>query len=153
MTIKSVNPANGETLRTFEPLAAEEIESRLATAARVFRDYRKIPLPERERWMTRAAEILETERGSFGRLMTAEMGKTLKSAVDEAAKCATACRYYAENAHRIIADQEIWTGVRRSFVRFQPIGPILAVMPWNFPFWQVFRFAAPETPPGERSPR
>src|SRR6476620_2974435 len=93
--------------------------------------------------MVRAAESLEKEKETFGRMMTQEMGKTLKSAVQEAEKCAFGCRYYAENAERFLADEEARTNATRSFVRYQPIGPVLAVMPWNFPFWQVFRFAAP----------
>jgi succinate-semialdehyde dehydrogenase/glutarate-semialdehyde dehydrogenase len=93
--------------------------------------------------MTRAAEILEKEKHEFGRLMSIEMGKPLKAAVSEAEKCASVCRYYAENAERHLADQVVETNAKRSYVRFQPLGPVLAVMPWNFPFWQVFRFAAP----------
>ncbi len=143
MTIASVNPSTGERLREFEALGDAALESKLALAARVFTSYRRTPIADRARAMTRAAEILEAEKDTFGRLMTLEMGKPLKAAVDEAAKCATACRYYAENAASILADQEIGTAADRSFVRFQPIGPVLAVMPWNFPFWQVFRFAAP----------
>ncbi|HEY7181873.1 MAG TPA: NAD-dependent succinate-semialdehyde dehydrogenase, partial [Blastocatellia bacterium] len=95
------------------------------------------------RMMTRAAEILEAEKEKFGRLMTTEMGKPLRAAVEEAAKCALNCRYYAEKAAEFLADEMIPTGARRSFIRYQPLGPVLAVMPWNFPFWQVFRFAAP----------
>jgi succinate-semialdehyde dehydrogenase/glutarate-semialdehyde dehydrogenase len=93
--------------------------------------------------MLRAAEILESEKEAFGRIMVTEMGKTLKSAMEEAAKSAWGCRYYAENAERFLADEVVPTTASRSFVTFQPIGPVLAIMPWNFPFWQVFRFAAP----------
>ena len=93
--------------------------------------------------MRKAAEILENEKETFGRMMTLEMGKTLRSAIAEAAKCATACRYYAEHAESFLADEVVETGAKKSFVRYLPIGPILAVMPWNFPFWQVIRFAAP----------
>src|ERR1041385_7510960 len=93
--------------------------------------------------MARAAEILEEEKEAFGRMMTEEMGKTFKSAVQEAEKSAFGCRYYAENAERFLADEDAKTNATRSFVRYQPLGPVLAVMPWNFPFWQVFRFAAP----------
>ena len=93
--------------------------------------------------MFRAAEILESEKQAFGKLMTTEMGKPIKAAIGEAEKCAWVCRYYAENAQIHLADQVVETNAKRSFVRFQPIGPVLAVMPWNFPFWQVFRFAAP----------
>ena len=93
--------------------------------------------------MLRAAEILESEKHGLGKMMTIEMGKPLKAAISEAEKCALVCRYYAENAERHLADQTVETNAQRSFVRFQPLGPVLAVMPWNFPFWQVFRFAAP----------
>src|SRR5260221_13481839 len=93
--------------------------------------------------MVRAAEILESDKESFGKLMTQEMGKTLRAAVQEAEKCAFGCRYYAENGERFLADEEAKTSASRSFVRYQPLGPVLAIMPWNFPFWQVFRFAAP----------
>ena len=93
--------------------------------------------------MSRAGEILETEKHELGKLMTTEMGKPLKAAVGETEKCAWVCRYYAENAERHLADQVVETDAKKSFVRFQPLGPVLAVMPWNFPFWQVFRFAAP----------
>ena len=93
--------------------------------------------------LLRAAEILESEKEAFGKIMVTEMGKTLKSAADEAAKSAWGCRYYAENAERFLADEVVQTTASRSFVTFQPIGPVLAIMPWNFPFWQVFRFAAP----------
>jgi len=143
MAISSVNPATGETIQVFPELTDSEIEASLDLAHQAFRQYRRTSFSDRARWMTRAAEILETEKAEFGRLMTAEMGKPLKAAIDEAAKCATACRYYAENAERILSDQAIATSATRSYVRFQPIGPILAVMPWNFPFWQVFRFIAP----------
>ena len=93
--------------------------------------------------MIKAAEILESEKESLGRLMTTEMGKTLRSAVDEAVKCAWGCRYYAEHAERFLADEVVETPASRSFIRYQPLGVILVVMPWNYPFWQVFRFIAP----------
>jgi succinate-semialdehyde dehydrogenase/glutarate-semialdehyde dehydrogenase len=102
-----------------------------------------MPLAERTSKLQRAAEILETEKEQFGRLMVTEMGKTFKAAVEEAAKCAWGCRYYVENAERFLADEEVKTNATRSFIAYHPIGPVLAVMPWNFPFWQVFRFAAP----------
>ncbi len=93
--------------------------------------------------MLKAASILENEKEAFAKVMTTEMGKTLRSAVDEAAKCAWVCRYYAENAERFLADEVVETGAKQSYIRYQPLGPVLAVMPWNFPFWQVLRFAAP----------
>jgi succinate-semialdehyde dehydrogenase/glutarate-semialdehyde dehydrogenase len=143
MAIASVNPATGEVLRTFEPLSDAEIESKIQTAANRFPKFRKLPFVDRARMMSKAADILEGEKDALGRLMTTEMGKTLSSAIAEAAKCATACRYYAENAERFLADEVVETSASRSYVRYQPLGVILAVMPWNFPFWQVFRFIAP----------
>jgi len=143
MGIASINPATGETLRVFEPLSAARLEEKLARAASVFRCYRKTRFAQRTQWLGRAAEILEAEKQAFGRIMTLEMGKTLKSAIAEAEKCAWACRYYAENGERHLADEAVATNAARSFVRYQPLGCVLAVMPWNFPFWQVFRFAAP----------
>src|SRR4051794_14840025 len=143
MTIATINPATGQTLRTFVPLSEPELDARLQCAADAFRRYRRTPLVERTRMLLRAAEILEAEKGKFGRLMVTEMGKTLKAAIEEAAKCALGCRYYAEQAEKFLADEIVETSASRSFVTYQPIGPVLAIMPWNFPFWQVFRFAAP----------
>ena len=143
MAIASINPTTGETLKTFQALNAEEIEEKLQRAAVTFRAYRRTPMPERARMMQRAAEILETEKNEFARVMTIEMGKPIKAAVSEADKCAWVCRYYAENAERQLADQIVQTNAKKSYVHFQPLGPVLAIMPWNFPFWQVFRFAAP----------
>jgi succinate-semialdehyde dehydrogenase / glutarate-semialdehyde dehydrogenase len=143
MAIASINPATGEVLCTFEELSDAQVEQKVALAAATFCQYRKTSFSERAAKMRRAAEILEREKDAFGRTMTLEMGKTLRSAVAEAAKCATACRFYADNAEGILADEVVETGSGRSFVRYLPIGPILAIMPWNFPFWQVVRFAAP----------
>jgi succinate-semialdehyde dehydrogenase/glutarate-semialdehyde dehydrogenase len=143
MTIATIDPASGRTERTFQPLSDAELDARIQCAADTYRQYRRLALPERTRMLIRAAEILEAEKEVFGRLMTLEMGKTLKAAVDEAVKCALGCRYYAEHAERFLAEEEIATSATRSFIRYEPIGPILAIMPWNFPFWQVFRFAAP----------
>jgi len=143
MTIATVNPATGQTLRTFTPLSESELDARLQGAADAFHRYRSTPLTERTRLLARAAEILEADKEKFARLMVTEMGKTLKAAMEEAAKSAWGCRYYAEQAERFLADEVVETGAGRSFVTYQPIGPVLAIMPWNFPFWQVFRFAAP----------
>ena len=143
MAIASVNPATNEVLKTFLPLTDEQLEQKLELASKVFQQHRKTSFSDRSRWMNRAAEILEKNVDRFARIMTLEMGKTLESAKAEALKCATACRYYAENAERFLADQEVATNATRSYVHYQPIGPVLAIMPWNFPFWQVFRFAAP----------
>jgi len=143
MPIATINPATGELIKTFQPLSDAEIEKKLQLAVRVFKAERATPFAVRAQRMRKAAEILERDREKFGHLMTLEMGKTYKSAVAEAVKCTTACRYYADNAERFLADEVIETGAKKSFIRYLPIGPILAVMPWNFPFWQVFRFAAP----------
>ncbi|HEX7126823.1 MAG TPA: NAD-dependent succinate-semialdehyde dehydrogenase [Thermodesulfobacteriota bacterium] len=142
MTIRSINPATGETLRTFEPMTDREVDDAVERAAAAFRDWRRTPFAERARLMLRVADRLE-EDPEYPRTMTLEMGKTIAAARAEAAKCATACRYYAEHAERFLADETVETDAAASFVRYQPMGPVLAVMPWNFPFWQVIRFAAP----------
>src|SRR5216683_676805 len=143
MAIATINPATGQVLKTFESLSDAQIEVKLQRAADTFLSYRKIPFAERARMMLNAAAILEGEKEIFARMMTTEMGKTFRSAVDEAAKCAWVCKFYAESAERFLADEVVETSANRSFIRYQPLGPILAVMPWNFPFWQVFRFIAP----------
>ena len=143
MAIATINPATGECPKKFEPLSEQQIEEKIAAAAAAFAEYRKVPFAERARLMTRAGEILENEKKEFGRLMTLEMGKPVGAAVQEAAKCAWVCRYYAENAERFLADELVETTAARSYIHYQPLGPVLAVMPWNFPFWQVMRFAAP----------
>jgi len=143
MTIATINPATGRTERTFPPLSDAELDARIQCAADTYQQYRRLGLRERTRMLIKAAEILEAEKEIFGRVMTLEMGKTLKAAVDEAVKCAWGCRYYAEHAERFLAEEEVATSASRSLIRYEPIGPILAIMPWNFPFWQVFRFAAP----------
>ena len=143
MAIATVNPATGETLRTFEPLSPSEIAAKLQRAAEAFRAHRRTSFADRAARMKRAAEILEAGKDRFARIMTTEMGKPIKAASEEAVKCAWACRYYADTAQQALADEVIATNASKSFVHYQPLGVILAVMPWNFPFWQVFRFAAP----------
>jgi succinate-semialdehyde dehydrogenase/glutarate-semialdehyde dehydrogenase len=143
MAIATTNPATGELMKSFEALSPAQIEQKLQLATSAFQIYRRSTFADRARMMLRAADILEKEKEECARLMTLEMGKTLRSAVAEAGKCASGCRYYAENAERFLADEVVETGAKRSFIRYQPLGPILAVMPWNFPFWQVFRFVAP----------
>jgi succinate-semialdehyde dehydrogenase/glutarate-semialdehyde dehydrogenase len=143
MPIATINPATGETLRTFQPLTPEQLEARLQCAAEAYQRHRRTTFAERSRLMLKAADLLDGEKEAFGRLMVTEMGKPLKAAVEEAAKSAWGCRYYAEHAERFLADEEVKTTASRSYVTWQPIGPVLAIMPWNFPFWQVFRFAAP----------
>src|SRR6476646_9873299 len=141
--IASINPATGETLRTFAPLSDRDLDHRLSRSEEAYRNYRKTSYADRKRWLTAAADILENERDRLGAIMTAEMGKPIGAARAEAAKCATACRYYVEHGERLLADEPVEMDAGRSFIHYEPIGPVLAVMPWNFPFWQVFRFAAP----------
>jgi succinate-semialdehyde dehydrogenase / glutarate-semialdehyde dehydrogenase len=143
MPIATINPATGETLQTFDELNSQQLEYKLQLAADTFRTYRKTSFAERAERMLQAAALLDSEKQEFARLMTLEMGKPIKGAVAEVEKCALVCRYYAENAERHLADEIVETDATRSYVHFQPLGPVLAVMPWNFPFWQVFRFAAP----------
>ena len=141
--MKSTNPATGEVLGDYQELTPGELQSRLERAAEAFEKHRGTSFAERAERMLRAAEILEGEQRELGRLMTLEMGKPIASGAAEAAKCALACRYYAENAERFLEREDVKTGAKESYVVYQPLGVVLAVMPWNFPFWQVFRFAAP----------
>ncbi|MFF3615751.1 NADP-dependent succinic semialdehyde dehydrogenase [Streptomyces sp. NPDC002580] len=149
MAIATVNPANGETLKTYDALDAEEIERRLATAESAYRTHRTTSFAERARLLHRAADLLAEDEESIGRVMTTEMGKPVKQARAEAAKCAKAMHWYADHAEELLADEEPAasdakdSGASRVLVRYRPIGPVLAVMPWNFPLWQVVRFAAP----------
>ncbi|MFJ6668455.1 NADP-dependent succinic semialdehyde dehydrogenase [Streptomyces sp. NPDC091383] len=149
MPIATVNPANGETLKTYEAMGEEELERRLQLAEATFRTYRTTPFAERARPLNRAADLLEEDQREIGRVMTTEMGKPVKQARAEAAKCARTMRWYAEHAEALLADEEPAeadvrdSGAARVRVRYRPLGPVLAVMPWNFPLWQVIRFAAP----------
>jgi succinate-semialdehyde dehydrogenase/glutarate-semialdehyde dehydrogenase len=143
MAIATINPATGEVVKQFQALTDGEVDGRIAKAAKAFQSFRKTSFADRAKWMLKAGEILEAEKTELGRLMTLEMGKTLSSAVAEAAKCASACQYYAENAVKFVADEVIETSATKSYIHYQPVGIVLAVMPWNFPFWQVFRFIAP----------
>jgi succinate-semialdehyde dehydrogenase/glutarate-semialdehyde dehydrogenase len=143
IAIASINPATGETLRTFEPHTDAQIENKLARAAAPKKAWRRAPFSERKRLMLAAVDILENEKAQFGRLMTTEMGKPVKAARDEAVKCAWGLRYYAENAETLLRDEPIATESGTTYISYQPIGAVLAVMPWNFPFWQVLRFAGP----------
>ena len=146
MAIATINPATGETVRTFPELTEEQIDARLATAASTFATYRLTSFAARAGWMRAAARILEDERDQVATLMTTEMGKPVSAARQEVEKCAKACRFYAENAEGYLADEAAdaeATGAVRAYVTYQPLGPVLAVMPWNFPLWQVMRFAAP----------
>lgn len=143
MAIATVNPATGETLRTFEPLRDQQIEEKLQRSLEGFAKNRRRSFAERAANIQKAAELLEKRQRDYGRLMTIEMGKPIKAAIAEAKKCALVCRYYADHAAQFLADERVATSAEESFIRYEPIGPVLAVMPWNFPFWQVFRFAAP----------
>jgi succinate-semialdehyde dehydrogenase/glutarate-semialdehyde dehydrogenase len=142
MPIATVNPATGKTIRTFEPLSPAQVSECLDRAASAYRTHRRSAFSDRAQRMKKAATILDAESRELGRLMTLEMGKPIGAGIAEAQKCATGCRYYAENAERFLADQPVKME-GKSWVAFQPIGVVLAIMPWNFPFWQVFRFAAP----------
>jgi succinate-semialdehyde dehydrogenase / glutarate-semialdehyde dehydrogenase len=141
MTLISKNPATGEILGTYEESSDDEVEKRLARAAAA--SQKPTPMSARARSMNRLAELLEGQRERHARRITAEMGKTLLSALAEVDKCAATCRHYAENAREFLADQTIATEGDASYVRYLPLGVILGVMPWNFPYWQVFRWAVP----------
>src|SRR5437016_2935908 len=143
MPIASINPTTGETLKEFAAIDSRQIDEKLASAGRAFQSHRKSSFEERANWLGAAADLLEKEKAQLARMMTLEMGKLLGAAEDEITKCVKGCRFYAENAERFLSQQEIPTETARNYVRYEPIGPVLAIMPWNFPFWQVFRFAAP----------
>ena len=143
MTQYSINPASGETMNRYEPFTAAQVDSAIARAALAFRHHRQTAVEARSAQMSEVAVLLESGKQKWGELLTLEVGKTLKSAIAEVEKCALACRHYATHAATYLADTPIESADRRSFVRHLPLGPILAVMPWNFPFWQVIRFAAP----------
>jgi succinate-semialdehyde dehydrogenase / glutarate-semialdehyde dehydrogenase len=141
--IASANPATGETLRTFEPLSAAEVETKLARAQAAFEQHRRTSFGERAQRMHAAADLLERDKDALARTITLEMGKLLRASVEEVTKCARACRFYADHAALLLQDQAVESDASRSFIRYQPLGAVLAIMPWNFPLWQVFRFAAP----------
>jgi succinate-semialdehyde dehydrogenase / glutarate-semialdehyde dehydrogenase len=146
VAIATINPATGQTVKTYDEMSEADVERCLAVAASAHARYRLTSFDERAGWMRRAAGILDDERDQVAAMMTTEMGKTLSAARQEVAKCATACRYYAEHAAAFLADEPAdagAVGARRAYVSYQPLGPVLAVMPWNFPLWQAMRFAAP----------
>ncbi|GAB2742450.1 NADP-dependent succinic semialdehyde dehydrogenase [Kitasatospora kifunensis] len=149
MAIATVNPATGQTLRTFQPYPPDAVEQRLARAEQTFAEYRLTDFEYRARLMRRAAELLDVDQETIAKLMTTEMGKPLTAARAEAAKCAKAMRWYADRAPALLADEHPLpedvadSGAARAWVRYRPLGVVLAVMPWNFPLWQVIRFAAP----------
>lgn len=143
MGIATINPATGETVKTFTALTDAEIENALALADRAFRDYRRVSFDTRSQWMQNAANLLEENAETYAKIMTLEMGKPITAAIAEVKKSASVCRFYAENAAQFLADVPAESDASNSFIAYEPLGAILAVMPWNFPFWQVFRFAAP----------
>jgi succinate-semialdehyde dehydrogenase / glutarate-semialdehyde dehydrogenase len=146
MAIATTNPATGEVVKAFDPMTNDEIEVRLERAHRGYEVLRRTSFAQRAAWMRAAADILDAEIDDVARTMTVEMGKTLASAKGEVAKCAKGCRFYADHAEEFLADEVVDAapvGATGALVRYQPIGPVLAVMPWNFPLWQAMRFAAP----------
>jgi succinate-semialdehyde dehydrogenase/glutarate-semialdehyde dehydrogenase len=146
MAIATINPVDGRTVKTFDPLPDDRIDAAIGRSAAAFRELRRTSYAERAVWMRAAADLLEADRDQVGALMTQEMGKTFTAAKAEVTKCATACRYYAEHAEEFLADEPAdagAVGATRAYARYQPLGPVLAVMPWNFPLWQAMRFAAP----------
>src|SRR5919108_1068259 len=143
MSIQSINPATDEVLESFEETSSVKLDNVLTGAHAAFLDWRKTPVATRARSMREAASVLRAGRGDYARTMTLEMGKPIVQAEAEVDKCAWVCDYYADHAEGFLAEQPRETDASRSYIRFDPLGPVLAVMPWNFPFWQVFRFAAP----------
>ncbi|HVA08140.1 MAG TPA: aldehyde dehydrogenase family protein [Acidimicrobiales bacterium] len=143
MPFATVNPATGETEKTFPAHTPAEVEARLQRAADAFATYRRTTFVDRARHLISTAELFEGEQPDIARMLTTEMGKTFASAKGEVSKCALGLRWFAEHAEQLLADEPIPTAAGRSYVHYQPLGPVLAVMPWNFPLWQVIRFAAP----------
>jgi succinate-semialdehyde dehydrogenase/glutarate-semialdehyde dehydrogenase len=141
--LKAINPATGETIREVPEHDEQEVNRRLETAEGAFKSWRRFSFEERAQHLTSVADLLRENMADFARLMTEEMGKTLASAESEVDKCAWVCDFYAENAERFLANEPVATDAAKSFIRYEPLGPVLAIMPWNFPFWQFFRFAAP----------
>jgi succinate-semialdehyde dehydrogenase/glutarate-semialdehyde dehydrogenase len=143
MPFATINPATGKTEKEFPTMTPAEVDAILDRAVAAFADYRRTTYAERARHLITAAELLEGEVPDVARILTTEMGKTFASAKGEVSKCALGLRWFADNAERLLADEEIPTKATKSYVHYQPIGAVLAVMPWNFPMWQVIRFAAP----------
>jgi succinate-semialdehyde dehydrogenase/glutarate-semialdehyde dehydrogenase len=143
MILQSVNPATGQVIETFEATPSSELEARVGAAERAFRAWREVSFASRAEKMRAAARELRARRADHARIMALEMGKPIAQGEAEVEKCAWVCEYYADHAEALLAPQPRQTDAARSYVRFDPLGPVLAIMPWNFPFWQVFRFAAP----------
>jgi succinate-semialdehyde dehydrogenase / glutarate-semialdehyde dehydrogenase len=143
MPLQSINPATGKLMKNWAEHSAAQVDACVMKADEAFCSWRRSGFSERSRLLLRVAQILEQDKKNLARLMSDEMGKPILQAISEIEKCALACVYYAENAEKILAPEVVAGIAGASYVRFDPLGPILAVMPWNFPFWQVFRFAAP----------
>jgi succinate-semialdehyde dehydrogenase/glutarate-semialdehyde dehydrogenase len=143
MVLRSVNPATGEEVERFKELTKTQVETALDRAERAFARWRGTAFPERAERMHAVADVLRQRKRRYGEAMAREMGKPIREGIAEAEKCAWAADYFADNAAAFLADEHVPTDAAKSLVRYEPLGPILAVMPWNFPFWQVFRFAAP----------
>lgn len=143
MPLKTVNPATGELVKSFDEMTKKEVDDVIDHAHDAFLSWREVPYAERSKLMMNAANVLKEKKEEYGKILTLEMGKPIKQAISEVEKCAWVCEYYAENAEKILKNEMIETDASQSYVQFDPIGVVLAVMPWNFPFWQVFRFAAP----------
>jgi succinate-semialdehyde dehydrogenase/glutarate-semialdehyde dehydrogenase len=143
MAIRTLNPATGELVREFKPNSDAEVDAKLQRAIETFRTWRRVPFAERSKLMLRACDVLEQNKEELARIMVLEMGKPFAAAVQESEKSARGCKFYAEDAERFLTHEPAQSSATRSYVKYQPLGPVLAVMPWNFPFWQVFRFAAP----------
>ncbi|MEM1121851.1 MAG: aldehyde dehydrogenase family protein, partial [Bacteroidota bacterium] len=143
MAFEVINPATGKKLKSYKALRPEQVVKRIKKADKVQQEWEKTSFAHRAALMKKAADILEKDKKKYAEIMTLEMGKTLKSAISEVEKCAWVCRYYAEKTAEFLAPEVVATDASKSYVHFAPIGIVLAVMPWNFPLWQVFRFAAP----------
>src|SRR5216117_3794869 len=143
MAIASINPATGEKVKEFSAFDDAEIEKRLKRAEYASGKYRRTPFSQRSDLLEATAELLLLEKERLAEIITLEMGKLFRASLEEVQKCARGCRFFAENSERFLEDEPAQTDAARSYVRYQPLGPVLAIMPWNFPFWQVFRFAAP----------
>ena len=143
MSMKSVNPATGQVLQEYATLGDADLDATLERAVSTQKRFAGLPIGRRAEWLAAAADRLRARREELGRLMTAEMGKTFASALAEVDKCEWVCRYYAQNGASFLSDEVVESGARESRIRYEPLGVVLAIMPWNFPLWQVFRFAAP----------
>jgi succinate-semialdehyde dehydrogenase/glutarate-semialdehyde dehydrogenase len=143
MALHAINPANGETLASYDEMTTPEVQGIVGQVHEAFLGWRLTSFRSRAALMREAAQLLRADAPAYARLMAQEMGKPVRDGVAEAQKCALACDYYAENAEHFLAPEMVRTEARKSFIAFRPLGVVLAVMPWNFPFWQVFRFAAP----------